>query len=195
VSERERETGEIARTKREILERVAESPGRLLGDPEIRHRMWGSDIEGEVVRRAEARGRGGYDVVEDGRSIVKPVPPPSLFMWKVRAERMLARAYAGDGRIRRALDLYAELVEDHAFLAGQPELHGAVSGPILLEAHFMGLRHHARTGDLVRDHPINRLNRLNGLNPVENRSVFARDFTDPSADPRARVSSIPGARP
>jgi TolB-like protein len=186
VSEREREAGEIARTKREILERIAESPGKLLGDPEIRHRMWGSDIEGEVVRRAEARARGGYEVVEDGRSIVKPVPPPSLFMWKVRAKRMLARSYAGDGRIRAALDLYAELVEDHAFLAGQPVLHGAVSGPILLEAHFMGLRHHAGTGDLVRDHPINRLNRLN---PVEDRSVFARDFADPSADPRARVSS------
>jgi hypothetical protein len=186
VSERERETGEIARTKREILERIAESPGKFLGDPEIRHRMWGSDVEGEIVRRAEAQARGGYDVLEDGRSIVRPVPPPSLFMWKVRAERTLARSYAREGRIRAALDLYAELLEDHDFLADQPELHRAVSNPILLEAHFMGLRHHARTGDLVRDHPVNRVNRLN---PVEDRTVFVRDFADSSPDPRARVSS------
>ncbi|MCP5114766.1 MAG: hypothetical protein GY953_28385, partial [bacterium] len=50
----------------------------------------------------------------------------------------------------------------------------------------MLLRHHAETGLLVRDHALNRLNRLN---VVANGLVFTRAFSDRSPDARARVAS------
>jgi tetratricopeptide (TPR) repeat protein len=190
----ELETGDMARTKEEILRRLDElrrsdeghSFGKLLSDGEIRHRMWAGEIERALERRSEDRARGGYGVLLDGHWVTKPVSPPTLFMWKVRAQRTLARLYAREGRIRDALDLYETLLSDHAFLTDQPGYDGRLLDPVRHEAHFMMLRHYAETGELVRDHPMNRINRLN---LVRDGQEFERDFVNPTRDPRARTSS------
>ncbi len=192
VEEHERITGEIARTKRSILDRITAlqgtgnsfQPEKILADRDIRHRMWTGDIERELARRQEEQARGGYSVFEDGNWIKQPVPAPSMLMWRIRARQSLARAYARSGNIEPALDRYRELLEEHEFL---PRLYDrSVLDPIKTEAHFMLLRHYAETGRLVRNHAMNRINRLNF---VRDGLVFTRDSRTPAPDARARVSS------
>lgn len=194
VQQHERQTGEMARTKRFILDRLAEldatgtyaSFGQLLAHRSIRYRMWPGDLEAELRRRAEERARGGYMAFEDGRWLKRPVPEPSVFMWSTRARRTLARLYARLGRIRAALDHYERLLEAYRFLARHARYDGRIRDAIRTEAHFMILRHYAETGRLIRDHALNAINRLN---IVHDGFVFRRDFADPGPDSRARVAS------
>ncbi|MFQ5656097.1 MAG: FlgO family outer membrane protein [Candidatus Methylomirabilales bacterium] len=194
VEQHERKTGEIARTKQFILDRIDELHGtgkypsfeKILADRSIRYRMWPGDIERELRRRTEKQARGGYAVFQDGKWIKRPVPRPSVLMWKIRAMHMLARTYARLGRIGRALDRYQELLDEYEFISQHPLYEGGHRDPIKTEAHFMVLYHYAKTGKLIRDHALNEINRLN---VVKDRLVFRRDFTIPSLDRRARVAS------
>ena len=181
-------------TKRFILDRIDElhgtgkyeSFGKILADRSIRYRLWPGDIEAELTRRAEKQARGGHAVFEDGQWVKRSVPKPSVLMWKIRAQHTLARAYAHVGRIERALDYYRELFEEYEFLTEHPLYEERQRDPIRTEAHFMLLRHHAKTGLLIRDHAVNKINRLN---VVRDGLVFRRDFKDRGLDARARVAS------
>lgn len=196
VDSHERKTGEVAANKRAVLKRLDElrgaathmEPGRILADRHIRHLIWTSEIDNELDRRAEEQARGGYAVFEDGKWIKRSVPPPSTLMWRIRARRTLARTLARSKNITSALDQYRALVDEYAFLEAVPAPR--LSDSIKTEAHFMLLRHYTTTGQLIRDHPINRINKLN---VVKTGMAFSRDFSLPTApsvaDARARVSS------
>jgi len=194
VKRHEQKTGEIAGTKRLILDKIDElhetgehaSFEEILTDRSIRYRMWPGDIETELRRRAEEQARGGYTVFRDNTWVKRPVPPPSVLMWKIRAQLTLARVYARMGQIERALDQYRELLAEYEFLSRHPLSDGSQRDPIRTEAHFMVLHHYAETGRLIRDHAVNAINRLN---VVKDGDVFKRDFADPSPDARARVAS------
>ena len=194
VKQHEEKTGEIAGTKQFILAKIHElhetgkyeSFEKILADRSIRYRMWPGDIETELQRRVEEQARGGTSVLHDGQWVKRPVPKPSVLMWKVRAQRTLARAYARLGRIERALDQYQELLSEVDFLTRHPLSDGMLRDPIRTEAHFMVLHHYAKTGQLIREHALSSINRLN---VVKNRLVFTRDFRDRNLDPRARVAS------
>jgi tetratricopeptide (TPR) repeat protein len=194
VKQHEEQTGEIAGTKESILAKIHElhesgkyeSFGKILADRSIRYRMWPGDIDTEMRRRADESARGGTSELQDGQWINRPVPKPSVLMWKVRAQGTLARAYARLGAIERALDQYGEMLAEVDFLSRHPLSDGKIADPIRTEAHFMLLHHYAKTGRLVRDHALNAVNRLN---VVRNGLVFTRDFREPSPDPRARVAS------
>jgi len=194
VKQHEEKTGEIAGTKQSILAKIHElhetgkyeSFEKILADRSIRYRIWPGDIETELQRRAEEHARGGTSVLHDGQWVKRPVPKPSVLMWKVRAQRTLARAYARLGRIERALDRYGELLAEVDFLSRHPLSDGRLRDPIRMEAHFMVLRHYTKTGRLIRDHALNAINRLN---VVQTGLVFTRDFKDRSPDARARVAS------
>jgi hypothetical protein len=124
--------------------------------------------------------------LEDGKWIKRAVPKPSVLMWKIRAQRTLARAYARLGRIKQALDHYRELLEEYEFLTRHRLYEGRHREPIRTEAHFMLLHHYTKTGQLIRNHSLNQINRLN---VVRDGLVFTRDFRDRSPDARARVAS------
>jgi len=194
AARQEAKTGEIARTKQAVLERIGELHGTghyrslrdILAERSIRHRMWPGDIESELTRRAEEQARGGFAELRDGRWVRQPAPPPSLLMWKIRALRSLARSHARLGEIERALDQYHALIEEYGFLTRHPLSDGAPGNAIATEAHFMALRHHARTGELIRTHALAGINHLNVITP---RRAFARDFRDPRPDARARTAS------
>lgn len=194
VKQHEEKTGEIARTKQSILAKIHElretgkheSFEKILADRSIRDRIWPGDIETELRRRADEHARGGTSVLHDGQWVKRPVPKPSVLMWKVRAQRTLARAYARLGRIERALDHYGELLAEVDFLSRHPLSDGRLRDPIRMEAHFMVLHHYTKTGRLIRDHALNAVNRLN---VVKTGLVFTRDFKDRRLDARARVAS------
>jgi hypothetical protein len=157
-----------------------------LSDREIRHQVWTGDIEAELASRADEQARGGFAVLEAGTWVKRAVPPPTLLMWKIRALGELARANAELGDIRHALDGYEDLLDEYEFLTARLPRDGRLLTSLRTEAHFMMLRHYAATAQLIRDHPVNRINRLN---VVRNREVFSRDFRDPGPDARARVAS------
>ncbi len=190
----EQKTGEISETKRFILEKIddlhgtgkSESLGKILADRSIRYRMWPGDIESELRRRAEEQARGGYAELQNGRWVKRSVPPPSILMWKIRAQHMLARAYARAGGIGQALDHYRELFREYEFLARHPLYEERHRDPIRTEAHFTVLHHYAKTGQLIRNHAMSAINRLN---VVKDGLVFKRDFRNRNSDPRARVAS------
>jgi tetratricopeptide (TPR) repeat protein len=190
----EQKTGEIAKTKRSVQDRIDELQrmrqhddfGKILADRDIRYQMWFGDIKAELTRRAEEQARGGYAVLEDGKWVKRPVPKPSVLMWKIRARHTLAQAYARSGEINPALDQYRDLLAEYEFLTRYSLYDGRLLSSLKTEAHFMLLRHYAKTGRLIRDHAMNRINRLN---VVSNRLVFTRDFRSPAPDERARVAS------
>lgn len=194
VKQHEEKTGEIAGTKQSILAKIHElhetgkyeSFEKILADRSIRYRIWPGDIETELQRRAEEHARGGTSVLHDGQWVKRPVPKPSVLMWKIRAQRTLARAYARLGSIERALDQYGGLLAEVDFLTRHPLSDGRLRDPIRTEAHFMVLHHYTKTGRLLRDHALNAINRLN---VVKTGLVFMRDFKDRSPDARARVAS------
>jgi TolB-like protein len=193
VGQHDRASGQIARTKRSVAGRIDElqrmgprDTRALLSDPDIRHRIWVGDIESELTRRADEQARGGLAVFDGGKWIKRPVPQPTLLMWKIRALNALARVHAQLGEIRPALDRYQELLEEYEFLTSRLPVDGPLLTSLKTEAHFMMLRHYASTGQLVRDH---RLNAINRLNLVSNGEVFVRDFRDARPDGRARVAS------
>lgn len=193
VEQHDRATGEIARTRRSILLRIDElrragrtDPEGLLSEGAIRHQVWVGDIEAEVARRAEEQARGGVVVLEAGKWVKRDVPPLTLLMWKIRALAALARASAELGEIRPALDQYRALLEEYEFLTSRLPADGRLLTSLRTEAHFVMLRHYSTTGQLIRDHALNRINRLN---LVTNGQVFSRDFRDPRPDARARVAS------
>ena len=176
VEQHDRAFGDITRTKRSILQRIDElrrtghtDPERLLSERDIRHQVWVGDIEAEVTRRAEEQARGGFAVLDAGKWVKRAVPRPTLLMWKIRALGALARASAELGEIRPALDRYRELLEEYEFLTSVLPADGRLLTSLRTEAHFMMLRHYATTGQLIRDH---RLNRINRLNLVTNKQVF-----------------------
>ncbi|HEU0006208.1 MAG TPA: hypothetical protein VFS12_09485, partial [Terriglobia bacterium] len=74
----------------------------------------------------------------------------------------------------------------YEFLARYPLYDGRLLSSLETEAHFMLLRHYAKTGRLIRDHVMNRINKLN---VVRNGLVFTRDLSNPDPDERARVAS------
>lgn len=204
VDQHERRTRDIANTKRAVLRRIDDllrggnekALEKIVADREIRDRVWVADIESELERRAEEHARGGYAVLENGTWVKRYAPPLSMLMWRIRARRTLAHAYAQLGDIKPALDHYRDLLEEYDFLA--PHTSQRLLDSIKTEAHFMVLRHHAATGRLIRDHAVNRINRLN---IVRSGQVFTRDFrnalshsatgiANPAApDVRARVAS------
>ena len=194
VKQHEVKTGEIAATKQSILAKIqelhesgkVESFGKILADQSIRYRMWPGDIDTELHRRAEEQARGGTSVLHDGQWVKRPVPGPSVLMWKVRAQGTLARAYARLGKTERALDQYQELLTEGDFLTRHPLSDGRLGDVIRTEAHFMLLHHYAKTGRLIRGHALNAINRLN---LVKNGLVFTRDFKDHNPDRRARTAS------
>jgi hypothetical protein len=193
VNEHERATGEIARTKRAVLSRMDalqrngnRDPEGVLSDREVRHQVWVGDIETELARRAEEQARGGFAVLEAGTWVKRAVPAPTLLMWKIRALGELARANAELGEIRHALDRYEDLIEEYEFLTARLPRDGRLLASLKTEAHFMMLRHYDATTQLIRNHRVNRINRLN---LVSNRKVFSRDFRDLGPDVRARVAS------
>jgi TolB-like protein len=194
VTRHEEKTGEIGRTKRIILDKIGElhgtgkyeTPAKILADRSIRYRVWPGDIDSELMRRAEEQARGGVAVLRDAKWVKEAVPRPSALMWKIRALRTLARAHAGLGATERALHRYRELLDEYEFLSGHPLSDGGHRDPIRTEAHFVLLHHHARTGQLLRNHAFSEINRLN---IVENGRGFDRDFGDRRPDARARVAS------
>jgi TolB-like protein len=192
VERHDRDTAEIASTRRAILARLDHlarsgrgDPQVQLSDPEIRHRVWIGDIDADLARRAERQARGGIAVLDAGRWVKRPVPQPTLLMWKIRTLLALARVTADLGDIRTALDRYVELLDEYEFLTSQLPADAGIRTSLETEAHFMMLRHYATTGQLVRDH---RLNRVNKLNLVSNGLAFTRDFRDVAPDDRARVA-------
>ncbi len=194
VKQHEQKTHEIEGTKRFILARIdelhgtgkSESFGKILADRTIRYRIWSGDVETELTRRAEEQSQGGYAVFQDERWIKRPVPQPSVLMWKIRAQLTLGRAHARVGRIERALDQYRELLEEYEFLTRHPLYQGSHRDAIRTEAHFVVLHHYGKTGQLIRNHALNAINRLN---VVRDGLVFTRDFRNRGLDARARVAS------
>lgn len=203
VDRQERRTRDIATAKRAILRRIdvlgsagKEGLEKLVSDREIRDRVWVADIDSELERRAEEQARGGYAGFDNGRWVKRSAPEISMLMWRIRTRRTLAQAYARLRDIGAALDQYRDLLDEYEFLAAHLPLRLVDS--IKTEAHFMMLRHHAETGQLIRHHPVNRINRLNIVNSGD---VFRRDFHNDRAqrtsalgprdapDARARVAS------
>ena len=199
VERHEKDTGEITKTRRSILDRINELHAtakeqdfrKALADRGIRYQVWTGDIDTELERRSEERARGGYAVLEQGQWVKRPVPEPSILMWKIRARRTLARAYARAGEIEPALDQYQELLSEYQFLPVRALREVRLLDPITTEAHFVMLRHYDKTGRLVRDHAVNRINKLN---VIRDGLLFARDFRNPAPDARARVASQEDSR-
>jgi TolB-like protein len=196
IDRRDRRMREIAGTKRAILRRIDQlsregllkDPDRIRADREIRQRIWMVEIESELTRRSEEDGRGGYAVLEDGTWVKRFAPEPSLLMWRIRASRLLAHACAQLGDINTALDQYRDLLTEYEFLpaAAVTRLLDAFK----TEAHFMMLRHYGQTGQLVRDHALNRINRLNLVHRGE---IFTREFSAPAARRAPDAMADPGA--
>jgi TolB-like protein len=159
VRQHEERTGEIATAKQAILAKIRDGTGTV-----------------ESFRT----------ILTDGQAVTRPAPVPPVLMWKIRAQRTLARAHARVGAIERALDQYRELLAEVDFLTRDPLADGKLGDPIRTEAHFMVLHHYAKTGRLIRDHALNAVNRLN---VVRNGLVFTRDFGERRPDPRARTTS------
>jgi hypothetical protein len=109
-----------------------------------------------------------------------------MLMWKIRATGLLARTHALLGEIEPALDQYQAWLQEYEFLTPHLADDGRLLAAVRTEAHFMMLRHYATTGRLVRNHGMNRINRLNVVSP---RQVFTRDFSTAGPDARARVAS------
>jgi tetratricopeptide (TPR) repeat protein len=193
VARHEEKTGDMAKTRRAILDRLGElrRAGRhkndaLLTDRDIRHQVWTGDIEAELARRSEEQARGGIAVLEGGRWVKRPVPAPTMLMWKIRALGTLGRAYARLGEISPALDRYQQLLREYEFLHDYLPADGRLLTGVRTEAHFMLLHHYTTSGRLVRDHGVNRINRLN---LVSGKHAFTRDFSTVRLDGRARVAS------
>jgi hypothetical protein len=148
--------------------------------------VWPGDIETELRRRAEEQARGGYTLLQDGKWVKRSVPRPSVLMWKMRAQRTLARTHARLGEIKPAMAHYLDLLAATDFLTRHPLYDGRQRDSIWTEAHFMMLHHYAKTGQLIRHHAMNRLNRLN---MVRDGLLVRREFSDRSPDRRARTAS------
>jgi TolB-like protein len=193
IARHERRSREIAGTKQAIVDRIAALPrprgddaSKLLEDREIRERIWVGDIDAELARRSEEQARGGV-AVQSGRTWIKrPAARPTMLMWKIRALVELARVHANLGEIEPALDRYQDVLDEYRFMAAHLPADGRLLSGIRTEAHFMMLRHYTTTGRLVRDHDMNRINRLN---LISHGRVFTRDFRHPGPDERARVAS------
>ncbi len=178
----EQETGEFAGVLNELARAFsgAAGPGERKRGEELRYRLARS-LEKEGWWPQHAADPGG----EDAGVVVAP-ENPEVFVWRVRAQRELARAYAWSGRLEDALACYREIL-DACQPLGRLAPDGMGSNDALrTEAHFMWLRHYQRTGRLERDHV---LRDVNPLNVVEDGGVFERDFSDPRVDPRARSAS------
>jgi TolB-like protein len=189
----EERTHEAAATKDFVREKALElyASGRfegvadILRTPEIRYRIWSRGIDDQA---GEMDPLGAYrNVVRDRAWTKEPVPAPSVFMWKSRAQLHLARAHAHQGDVRAAVRTYDAILEDYAFLSGVPVPAGnetvAWGRDVELEALFMILRHYSSRGELLRDE-----SRMVVLD-AESRARFARDFSDPEPDRRARAWS------
>jgi len=176
----EEETHELAATRDELVRGWPAEPGtaeaRRLA--ELRCRLaWGTAETGWWAHAAER----SQDLDSE------PPADPDVFMWRTRAQRDLARAYAAVGRIEEALGLYREILEDYEPLTRLPDdaLRRWNDG-VRVEGHFMWLRHGRMTGVLERDHA---LRGANALNVVEDGFEFVRDFASTGVDPRARAAS------
>ena len=166
----EEATGELAAARAELI--------RSFADPSA----------ADTKRRAkELQRQLAWGLAEEGwwTHSARVDDEPTVSMWWTRGRRDLARAYAASDRIEESLGLYRELLDDFAPLTALPDLARWNDG-LRVEAHYMWLRHYGRTGTLLREHP---LRDVNALNLVTGARGFARDFADPSIDPRARAAS------
>ncbi len=179
----ERETGEFAGVLDELERAFSGAAG-----PEERKR--GEELRWRLARSLEQEGWWRQDDPEalggDETGIVRAQKEPAVFVWRIRAQRDLARAYAWSGRLDESLASYGEILDACGPLHRLVE-DGTGSDDVLrTEAHFMWLRHYVRTGELDREHAL--LDE-NPLNVVEDGRAFERDLSDPSVDPRARTAS------
>lgn len=192
--EHEVTTGEAAALRKRLLAQIAvladaatDRPGpELLARAEDRWLIWTGSIDDELERRA--RLRGVVWVQRDGRWVADALPEPTVAMWRIRALLDLARRHSREGRIEAALERYRQIVGEHAFLEESGLFDARAdfywTSGIRLEAHFMMLRHLKESGRLVRDRTLHPR-----IIEVGTGGSFVRDFTDTSADPRARVWS------
>ncbi len=189
-----RQTGGIEHMKALIKARLDQPPqsnGKALRDHEIQFRIWYGEIDDQLRDRQRMKEREGYWVQEDKTWKQKPVPDPSVFMWKVRAQRELARLYVRQGDMHQALAHYQEILRDYDFINTSSAIGGSSrfywDHGIRTEAHFMILHHYKQTGQLVRDAFFMHRNRTN---VVDGRAPFRREFTATKLDPRARAASL-----
>jgi TolB-like protein len=176
----EEETGEFAAAGAELAQAFSASAA-------AQERKLGEERRFRLVRSLEREGWWPElpEESEDAGIVRAPDEAPA-FAWRIRAQRDLARAYAAADRLEDALASYRAILDACAPLHRLvPDGRGS-DDALRSEAHFMWLRHAARTGRLAREHV---LRDLNPLNVVEQGRAFERDFADPSADPRARAAS------
>ena len=189
----EERTLETAATKKFVRQKILElyasgdyeRVSDILGTQDLKYRVWthGIDTQGVEVDTPERY----RHVVRDGVWVKEPVPPPSVFMWKTRAQLHLARTHARQGDAKAALGYYDAILADYEFVTGLPiptvnETH-LWGRDIELEALFMILHHYRTHGELLRDP------RRMVVLDAGPRASFERNFGDMEPDPRARAWS------
>ena len=157
-----------------------------LSHPDLKYKIWsyGIDVQGKEMDKL-----GRYTkVLRNGQYVKEPIPEPSVFMWKTRAQLHLAREHMKEGNGRRALAYYDDILRDYDFINQLPiyqmdETH-FWGRDIDLESLFMLMFHLKKTGELIRDE-----RRMVVLEIDNHRSVFTRDYKNLDPDPRTRVWS------
>lgn len=140
------------------------------------------DIHNEIKRKKR------YITYRNGKWIYEPIPEPSVFMWKTRAQLTLARLCARQENIHRALQLYSEIIPDYEFYHKLPFFsysdYSHMRDFLKNEALFAVIYHYKKTGQIV-PHPL-----LDGMiHEGADKVIFRRQFDSLDADPRARHSS------
>ncbi len=182
AEQHENETHEAAQLKSILREKVTElyrsakyeAVSYALGHPDIKYRIWSRSSIDEQAQEMDALGR--YRVVlRDGKWNREPIPEPSPFMWKTRAQLYLARAYMREGKAKKSLAVYGQILQDHDFINTLPLPHNNEKlfwgNNLNVERMFMRLWHHGRSGELIRD-------RQTMIVFAPDHLVFERDFLD-----------------
>lgn len=181
-----------ARVKTRALELRGESRfsggkgSAILDQPEIRFRIWTTELERQLARRERLREKGGFWRRKGARWIQEEVPDPTVFMWKIRSLHQLASVERRLGRLRKALTRYREILVDYEEIAGLPIWRpgetfywGQGARSQLRQVLFDQQK---KSGGFIRDPEILGLARFQLLG---DRSRLRRNFEELAVDPRA----------
>lgn len=190
ASQFETRTHEAEQTKQLVQDRALalydtegfKSPLHALAHRELRYRLWYREINDQLKEMQKAN---DYQWVRKSDQWLKvPIPDPSVWMWKLRAQLTLARLYVKANNLRKALTHYSQISQDYAFARhlSVTSHHSGFYWTDSIQAEYLliALSNYKKTGKLMRDAFL-----MSALNEVISGSVFERTFKNLDRDPRA----------
>ena len=146
-----------------------------------RELIWGLAEEPKLSEKAH------YFSEKQGRWVNELYPYPSVFMWRVQTQRLLARSLARNGEAHKAIGHYRDLHDQLYFLTEvEPLQMPRLTDALETEAHFALLYHYDQTGEVIREHAFTDINPLNVVSPGV---AVMRENPNADIDPRARTAS------